>query len=257
MPAAPGKRMEGVSYESAGNREPVQILRGGSRRWTTSASRSPRAKEIVGLIGPNGAGKTTIFNLITGAIPPDTGRVDLDGRSMVKLKPWDICRAGVGRTFQVVRPFMNRTVLYNTMVGAFARVSAPEKAEAEALKTLDFTGMLSKKDVLAKSLTLPDRKRLEIARALATGPRLLLLDEVMAGLNETETQEAIELVQRMRREMNLSLLIIEHVMEVVMTLSDRIAVLNHGEKICEGEPEAVCADQCVIEAYLGEDYGAA
>lgn len=213
--------------------------------------------EIVGLIGPNGAGKTTIFNLITGAIPPDTGRVDLDGCSMVKLNPWDICQAGVGRTFQVVRPFMNRTVLYNTMVGAFARVKTPEEAEARALETLTFTGLLAKKDVLAKSLTLPDRKRLEITRALATRPRLLLLDEVMAGLNETETQEAIELVQRMRQEMNLSLLIIEHVMEVVMTLSDRIVVLHHGEKICEGPPESVCSDQCVIEAYLGEDYGAA
>ncbi|MBI9083448.1 MAG: ABC transporter ATP-binding protein [Desulfobacterales bacterium] len=213
--------------------------------------------EIVGLIGPNGAGKTTIFNLITGAIRADSGRVDLDGQSLTRFKPWDICRAGIGRTFQVVRPFMNRTVLYNAMVGAFARVKTPEEAEARALETLAFTGLLPKKDVLAKSLTLPDRKRLEITRALATRPRLLLLDEVMAGLNETETQEAIELVQRLRREMDVSLLIIEHVMEVVMTLSDRIVVLHHGEKICEGPPESVCSDQCVIEAYLGDDYGAA
>ena len=212
--------------------------------------------EIVGLIGPNGAGKTTIFNLITGAIPSDSGRVTFDGRSIERLKPWDICRAGIGRTFQMVRPFLNRTVLYNTMVGAFVRVKTPAEAEAKALETLAFTGLLAKKDALAKSLTLPDRKRLEIARAVATRPRLLLLDEVMAGLNETETREAIDLVVRLRREMDLSLLIIEHVMEVVMSLSDRIAVLHHGEKIAEGSPQAVCAEKCVIEAYLGEDYGA-
>lgn len=215
------------------------------------------AGEIVGLIGPNGAGKTTIFNLITGSIPPDTGQIDFDGKAIARLKPWDICRVGIGRTFQVVRPFMNRTVLYNAMVGAFVRFKTPGEAEDRALETLAFTGLLPKKDILAKSLTLPDRKRLEITRALATRPRLLLLDEVMAGLNETETREAIELVQRLRREMDLSLLIIEHVMEVVMTLSDRIVVLHHGEKIAEGTPAAVCSDQGVIEAYLGEEYGAA
>lgn len=229
----------------------------GGLRAVSDFSLDIGAGEIVGLIGPNGAGKTTIFNLITGSIPPDTGQIDFDGKAIAHLRPWDICRVGIGRTFQVVRPFLNRTVLYNTMVGAFVRVKTPKAAEARALEILAFTGLLPKKDVLAKNLALPDRKRLEITRALATRPRLLLLDEVMAGLNETETREAIELVQRLRREMDLSLLIIEHVMEVVMTLSDRIVVLHHGEKIAEGTPSAVCSDQCVIDAYLGEEYGAA
>ncbi|MEW6266163.1 MAG: ABC transporter ATP-binding protein [Thermodesulfobacteriota bacterium] len=212
--------------------------------------------EIIGLIGPNGAGKTTIFNLVTGALRADAGAVRFDEADISQLKPWDICLKGIGRTFQVVRPFLNQTVLYNVMVGAFARVRTREEAEAEALKILDFTHMLPKKNTLAGSLTLPDRKRLEISRALATCPRLLLLDEVMAGLNQTEILEAIELVKRLREEMDLSLFIIEHVMEVVMSLSDRIAVMNHGEKIAEGPPKAVCGDRCVIDAYLGEEYDA-
>ncbi|GAK60511.1 ABC transporter, ATP-binding protein [Candidatus Vecturithrix granuli] len=210
--------------------------------------------DIVGLIGPNGAGKTTIFNVITGVYPADSGKILFQNEDIKTLKPYNICLKGIGRTFQIVKPFLNRTILYNVMVGAFSRVRTKEEAEQEAIKTLEFTNLLPKKDVLAKNLTLPDRKRLEIARALATKPQLLLLDEVMAGLNPTEIDEAITLVRKMRAEKKISILIIEHVMQVIMSLSDRIIVLHHGEKIAEGTPEEVASNKQVIEAYLGEEY---
>jgi len=210
--------------------------------------------EIVGLIGPNGAGKTTIFNLLTGVYQPDLGEIVFMGKNIKNLKPYDICFQGIGRTFQIVKPFLNRTVLYNVMVGSFLWTNDIKKAEEEAIEVLKFIGLINKKDLLGKNLTIPDRKRIEIARALATKPKLLLLDETMAGLNPTETEEAIVLVRKMQEEKKLTVLLIEHVMQVVMSLSERIAVLNHGRKIAEGTPQEVSCNENVIKAYLGEEY---
>lgn len=210
--------------------------------------------EIVGLIGPNGAGKTTIFNLLTGVYPPDSGEIVFMGKNIKNLKPYDICSQGIGRTFQVVKPFLNRTVLYNVMVGSFLWTNDIKKAEEEAMEILKFTGLINKKDLYGKNLTIADRKRIEIARALATKPKLLLLDETMAGLNSTETIEAITLIKKIREEKKITILLIEHVMQVIMALSDRIAVLNHGKKIAEGTPKQISTDEKVIKTYLGEEY---
>jgi branched-chain amino acid transport system ATP-binding protein len=210
--------------------------------------------EIVGLIGPNGAGKTTIFNLLTGVHSPDYGQVSFMGRNINHLKPYDICKAGIARTFQVVKPFLNRTVLFNVTVGSLIKNCDPKEAEKRALNILEFTDLLNKKDMLAKSLTIADRKRLEIARALATEPTLILLDETMAGLNPAETEMAINLVKKISKEMDITILLIEHIMQVVMTLSDRVAVLNYGKKIAEGCPIDISKNKEVIKAYLGEEY---
>jgi branched-chain amino acid transport system ATP-binding protein len=210
-------------------------------------------REIVGLIGPNGAGKTTLFNVITGVYPIDGGEIFFKGQSLNGIEPHEACSIGIGRTFQLVKPFSSKTVLYNVMVGSFCRVNDRKQAEARALEVLEFVGMLPKIDLLGKSLTIADRKRLEVAKALATGPELLLLDEVMAGLNPKETEEAISLVKEISRR-GITLLIIEHVMDVIMSLSERIAVLHHGEKIAEGPPSRVSHDEKVIKAYLGDEY---
>lgn len=210
--------------------------------------------EIVSLIGPNGAGKTTIFNLLSGVYTPDNGQIFFMGRNINHLKPYDICKVGIGRTFQVVKPFLNRSVLFNVTVGSLIRNSDPKKAEREALDVLKFTDLLNKKDMLAKSLTIADRKRLEIARALATKPTLLLLDETMAGLTPAETEMAINLVKKINKEMNVTIFLIEHVMQVVMSLSNRVVVLNYGKKIGEGSPIDISKNEAVIKAYLGEEY---
>ena len=209
--------------------------------------------EIVGLIGPNGAGKTTIFNVITGVYPLDGGEVRFKDKCINGITPYDTCALGVGRTFQVAKPFAAKSVLYNVMVGAFARTNDIRAAENKALEVLDFLGLSHKKNQLGKSLTIADRKRLEIAKALATDPELLLLDEVMAGLNPKETEAAIGLMRALSTR-GITLLIIEHVMEVIMSLSHRVVVLHHGEKIAEGDPKAIVQDASVIKAYLGDGY---
>ena len=209
--------------------------------------------EILGLIGPNGAGKTTLFNVISGFFRPDEGRVVFAGETVSHLKAHNLCLSGLVRTFQVVKPFGNLTALQNVMVGSFLRTADPDLARERALEVMDLVGLLECQDKAAKNLTTSDRKRLEVARALATRPRLLLLDEVMAGLNPTELVQMLEILKRIR-DQGVTLLVIEHIMAVIMNISERILVLHHGEKIAEGAPKEVAADKRVIDAYLGEEY---
>jgi branched-chain amino acid transport system ATP-binding protein len=207
---------------------------------------------IVGLIGPNGAGKTTLFNLIAGVFPPSSGDVVFSGRSLSGLRPDQVCTAGIGRTFQIVKPFPDLTVLENVIVGALLKTTRVADAQAEARRVLTLLDMADRAQLPASSLTLPDRKRLEVARALATRPRLLLLDEVMAGLRPTETDRMVLTLRRLRDETGLTILLIEHVMRAVMALSEKVIVLHHGEKIAEGTPSAVTRDPKVMASYLGE-----
>jgi branched-chain amino acid transport system ATP-binding protein len=210
--------------------------------------------QITGLIGPNGAGKTTLFNLIAGELTPDQGSILFQGQPIHRLPSNTICKHGIARTFQMVRPFLNLTTLRNVVMAAsFGRLSTPARPQAEqsAWHWLDFIGLTDKAHAPAHSLTLGERKRLEIARALATEPQLLLLDEAIAGLNPTEVGQIMTLIRDVQR-MGVTIFLIEHVMKAVLGLSDKIIVLNYGEKIAEGPPQAVANDPQVIAAYLGQ-----
>lgn len=211
--------------------------------------------QIYGLIGPNGSGKTTIFNLVNGYFPLNGGEIRFEGSRISGLKTHQICRKGIARTFQVVKPLKRMTVLDNVIASAFLRCSTKAEARALAENTIEFCGMTGEADKLAKSLPIAWRKRLEIARALATKPSLLLLDETAAGLNPSESEQAIQLIKRIR-DSGITIIIVEHIMKVIMTISDRILAINHGTVLTEGTPEEVASHPEVIAAYLGEDYRA-
>ncbi len=211
------------------------------------------AGELFAIIGPNGAGKTTLFNMIAGAIAPDTGSIRFGGESIDGLPSDAICRRGIGRTFQIVRPFPALSVEDNVVVGALlhsADVGTARERARDLLRRLD---LFDQRNRVAATLTLPDRKRLEVARALATQPRLLLLDEVMAGLRPTESDRMVAILRRLNRENGLTIVLIEHVMRAVMALASNVLVLDHGVAIAEGKPEAIVRDPAVVKSYLGAE----
>jgi branched-chain amino acid transport system ATP-binding protein len=218
-------------------------------------SMSVNEGEILGLIGPNGAGKTTLFNCIAGHYSVTSGTVKFQGRDITRLAPEEVCLAGIARTWQVVQIFRGMTILENVMVGAFCRTSRTADAQAEAMKVLEFTGLADKRGYMAADVTIADKKRIELSRALATKPVLIMLDEAMAGLNPKETTDAVQLIKDIR-DQGITVLMVEHVMECIMPISDRIVVLNYGRKIAEGPPAVVCQDEEVVDAYLGEKYHA-
>ncbi len=211
--------------------------------------------EILGIIGPNGAGKTTIFNVVTSMYRPDQGSILLDGVDITRMKTYRICRTGVGRTFQVVKFFGALSVLDNVVAAAFCHINRREEARQEALAVLERVGLASRKDVMPRSLTIADKKHLELAKAIATRPKLLLLDEIMAGLNPAETGRTIALIKTLQKE-GYTIVIVEHVMQAIMALSNRIIVLNFGEKIAEGSPDEIAQNPEVVKAYLGVQYAA-
>ena len=209
--------------------------------------------EILGLIGPNGAGKTTLFNLIAGVLKPDRGGIDFKKEPIQGLRPDVICRRGIARTFQITKPFLEMSVVENVMLGSYFGSTGKRRlkeCQRQSQDVLSAVGLEDKTMTLASQLTLVERKRLELARALSTHPGVLLLDEVIAGLNPTETMEMVDLIRKIQ-ERGMAILMIEHVMKAIMGLSDRIIVLNYGEKIAEGSPDAIVSNQLVIEAYLG------
>jgi branched-chain amino acid transport system ATP-binding protein len=209
--------------------------------------------EIFGLFGPNGSGKTTLFNLISGSLSPTNGSIKFRGEEITNLKPHQICKQGIARTFQIARPFADVSIYRNVMIGALNRASSVLEATHITDDVLSVARLLDKKNVNGKDLSIPERRRLELARSLATQPKLLMLDEPMAGLTPPEVEVMCELLLQIRK-MGITIFIIEHILQAIMTISDRIAVLNYGQKIAEGTPEEIGKNQKVVDAYLGEEY---
>lgn len=241
MSAAPLLSVDGISKSFRGLRAVYR------------ASLEVKQGSIVSLIGPNGAGKTTMFNMAAGVFRPDEGSIHFDGRRIDGLRPDQICHAGIGRTFQIVKPFKELTALENVLVGALRAERDVRVARRKADAVLDRLGMADKRNQPAAQLTLPERKRLEVARALAGEPKLLLLDEVMAGLRPTETDQMVAVFREINAKTGMTILLIEHVMRAVMALSERVVVLHHGEIIANGTPDSVVRDPAVLECYLGEE----
>ena len=206
--------------------------------------------EILGVIGPNGAGKTTFFSLVGGFLKPTSGTVWFDGQDITGWHPHQICKAGLARTYQVAQPFPQLTIIENVMVGAYCHTDSNDEAREIAQEVVDFMGFTRQANNLAAGLSVPDRKKLEVAKAMATKPKMILLDEVMAGLRPNETQAQIEVIQKVA-DSGITLIVVEHVMKVIMSLSHRVVVLNQGAKIGDGEPRDIINMPCVIEAYLG------
>ena len=211
--------------------------------------------EILGLIGPNGSGKTTLFNVVNGFYEPSRGEIWFKGEKISGLKPHRICALGIARTFQVVKPLQRMSVLDNVIASAFLRAKDKTLAEEKATEVLEFTGLQDDRDVISKGLPLGKRKRLEMARALATEPEMILLDESFAGLNPTEQNECMNIIRKIQGK-GITIMIIEHHMQVIMSISEKIVVLNYGQKIAEGSPEEIRNNPLVVEAYLGEPQGA-
>lgn len=212
-----------------------------------------KRREILGIIGPNGAGKTTLFNLVTGFYRPNSGTVFFMGENITGLRPYQICKRGLARTFQITQPFANLTVLENVKIGAYSRIPSSREATQEALQILETVGLYEKRNELASTLSIGHRKSLELARVMATQPKVILLDEVVAGLNPKEADDMIDHINRIQKQ-GITILLIEHVMKAIMSLSHRIVVIHYGKKIAEGVPEEVSKNLKVIEAYLGEEY---
>lgn len=227
------------------------VKRFGGLVAVNSLSVSVDAGHIAALIGPNGAGKTTAFNVIAGYYQPNEGKVIFDGKDITNLRPDQVCKRGLARTFQIVRPFAGISVLENVMIGAYNNTSKDSVARERAYEVLEFMSMKSWANKKASGLPIAGRKRLEMARALATDPKMILLDETMAGLRPSETDEIIEVVRAISKQ-GIAILLVEHVMKVVMSLAENVVVIHHGEKISEGKPDEVTKDKLVIDAYLGE-----
>jgi branched-chain amino acid transport system ATP-binding protein len=225
----------------------------GGLRAVDTLSLSIAKGEILGMIGPNGAGKSTAFNCIAGVYAPTKGDVYFTGKKINGVKPWNLCKNGLARTFQIVKPFRSKSVLYNVMVGSFVTTDKTAVAEEKALNVLKILSFENKKDERAGNLTIAELKRLEIARALATEPKLLLFDEVMAGLRPAEVDEMVQIIKNLR-DQGITIFVIEHIMRAIMALSDRIVVIHFGKKIAEGSPQEVASDENVIKAYLGDEY---